>query len=58
MLVPGGRNGAIGTARITKQAVLVGATVVAAADRESVTTNALAAEGLGLVTSRGAAAAP
>ncbi len=54
VIVPGGRNGSLGTARVTRQAALVAATVVVAADRESVTTSALAAEGLGVVASRGA----
>ena len=58
VVLPGGRNGALSTARLTRQAVLIGATVAVAADRESVTTSALAAEGLGVVTRRGAAAAP
>jgi hypothetical protein len=40
------------TARTTRQAVGLGATVVAAADRESVTTSELAAEGLAVVTRR------
>lgn len=53
VIVPGGRNGALATGRVTRQAVLAGATVVAVADRESVAANALAAEGLGLVTTRG-----
>lgn len=52
VVVPGGRNGALSTARITRQAVAVGATVVVVADRESVSSNALAAEGLGVVTRR------
>ena len=58
VVLPGGRNGALSTARLTRQAVLIGATVAVAADRESVTSSALAAEGLGVVTRRGAAAAP
>jgi Kef-type K+ transport system membrane component KefB len=52
VVVPGGRNGAMATARTTRQAVGLGATVVAAADRESVTTSELAAEGLAVVTRR------
>jgi hypothetical protein len=52
VIVAGGHNGALGTARITKQAVNGGAAVIVAADRESVTTGALAAEGLGVVTVR------
>ncbi len=58
VVLPGGRNGALSTARLTRQAVRIGATVAVAADRESVTTSELAAEGLGVVTRRGAAAAP
>ena len=58
MVVPGGRNGAMATARATRQAVGVGATVVAAADRESVTTSELAAEGLAVVTRRAVGALP
>ena len=56
VVVPGGRNGALSTAKVTRQAALIGATVVVAADRESVTASALAAESLGVVTRRGAAA--
>jgi hypothetical protein len=56
VVVAAGRNGALGTARVTKQAALIGATVVAAADRESVATNVLAAEALGVVTTRGSTA--
>jgi hypothetical protein len=58
IVVPGGRNGALSTARITRQASVTGATVVVAADRESVTSGALAAESLGVVARRGTAAAP
>jgi hypothetical protein len=58
VIVPGGRNGAMATARATRQAVSVGATVVAAADRESVTTSELAAEGLAVVTRRAVGALP
>ena len=58
VIVPGGRNGAMATARATRQAVAVGATVVAAADRESVTTSELAAEGLAVVTRRAVGALP
>ncbi len=48
---PAAATAALATARVTKQATsLVGATILVAADRESVTTNALAAEGLGVVT--------
>ena len=56
VVVPGGRNGALSTAKVTRQAALIGATVVVAADRESVTASAPAAESLGVVTRRGAAA--
>ncbi len=52
VVVPGGRNGALATARHARQAVAAGATVVVAADRESVTSSELAAEGLGVVTRR------
>ena len=58
VVVPGGRNGAMATARATRQAVGLGATVVAAADRESVTTSELAAEGLAVVTRRAVGALP
>jgi hypothetical protein len=58
VVVPGGRNGAMATARATRQAVGAGATVVAAADRESVTTSELAAEGLAVVTRRAVGALP
>ena len=56
VVVPGGRNGALATGRIVRQAAALGATVLAAADRQSVTTAALAAEGLGVVTRRSVAA--
>ena len=52
VVVPGGRNGALSTARATKLATSIGGTILVAADRESVTTSALAAEGLGVVTVR------
>jgi Kef-type K+ transport system membrane component KefB len=58
VVVPGGRNGAMATARATRHAVGLGATVVAAADRESVTTSELAAEGLAVVTRRAVGALP
>jgi Kef-type K+ transport system membrane component KefB len=57
VVVPGGRNGALATARVTKVATSLGCTILVVADRESVTTSALAAEGLGVVTLRPAAAA-
>jgi Kef-type K+ transport system membrane component KefB len=57
LIAPGGRNGALGTARITRLAAALGATVVVVADRESVTTSALAAEGLGVVGTRSTARA-
>lgn len=52
LVVPGGRNGALATARTTKQANLLGATAVVVADRESVTASAMAAESLGVVGTR------
>lgn len=36
VVLPGGRNGALGAARLSKAAALIGCTVVVAADRESV----------------------
>jgi Kef-type K+ transport system membrane component KefB len=54
VIAPGGRNGALGTARTTRLAGMLGSTVVVVADRESVTTSALAAEGLGVVGTRSA----
>jgi hypothetical protein len=52
VLVPGPRNGSVATARLTKQASALGVSIVATADRESVTATARAAEGLGVVTRR------
>jgi len=52
VVVPGGRNGALTTGRVVRQAALLGATVVVVADRESVGSTDIAAEGLGLVTTR------
>lgn len=49
-VVPGGRNGALGTARFAKQAASRGATLVVAADPESVSVSGRAATSLGLVT--------
>ena len=50
VVVPGGRNGAIGTARTTKLATSTGCSILVAADRASVTATDRAAEALGLVT--------
>jgi hypothetical protein len=47
LVAPGGRNGALVTARISKLSVLAGSTFVVAADRESV----LAGDGIGIVGS-------
>ena len=52
VVVPGGRNGALSTGRVTRQAAVLGATVVVAADQQSVGSNDRAAESLGLVTTR------
>lgn len=52
LVVPGGRNGALGTAKLTKASTSVGCTLAVVADRESVSASDRAAEGLGLVTSR------
>jgi Kef-type K+ transport system membrane component KefB len=49
IVVPGGRNGAIDTARTSKNATTVGATVVAVADRTSVTPLDRASTGLNVV---------
>lgn len=49
VVVPGGRNGAIGTARASKSATINGATVVAVADRSSVAPVERAGAGLGVV---------
>jgi Kef-type K+ transport system membrane component KefB len=49
VVVPGGRNGAIGTARASKSATINGATVVAVADRTSVAPVERAGAGLGVV---------
>lgn len=50
VVVPGGRNGALVTARFVKQVSALGSTVVVSADRESVSAASRAADGLGLVT--------
>jgi hypothetical protein len=50
IVVPGGRNGALTTARTTKQATMKGCSIMVAADRESVSASDRAAQGLGLVT--------
>lgn len=54
IVVPGGRNGALPTARFVKQAAALGCTVVVAADRESVSAASRAADGLGLVSTHAA----
>jgi Kef-type K+ transport system membrane component KefB len=57
VVVPGGRNGAIGTARLSKQASMRSATVLAVADRTSVTATERATAGLGVVGMRAGGAA-
>jgi hypothetical protein len=52
VLVPGGRNGALATARSTKQAARRGATVVVVADARSVAALDAAEQGLALVPGR------
>lgn len=54
LVVPGGRNGALGTARLVKQAAAAGCSLLVVADRESVSASARAADGLGLVTTHAA----
>jgi hypothetical protein len=56
LVMPGGRNGALGTARLTKAATALGCSMAIVADRASVSASDRAAEGLGLVTSRTARA--
>jgi Kef-type K+ transport system membrane component KefB len=53
LVVPGGRNGAIATARCTKQAARTGLTIAVVADARSVSALDAAGQGLGLVTGRG-----
>jgi len=50
VVLPGGRNGAIATARASRAATNRGCTIAVVADRESVSATERAAEGLGLVT--------
>jgi Kef-type K+ transport system membrane component KefB len=57
VVVPGGRNGALATARVTREASSRNATIVVCADRDSVASASTAAEGLGVVTVRSAATA-
>ncbi|MEX0848051.1 MAG: cation:proton antiporter [Ilumatobacteraceae bacterium] len=52
LVVPGGRNGALGTAKLIKSATGMGCSIAVVADRESVSASDRAAESLGLVTSR------
>lgn len=52
LVVPGGRNGALGTAKLTKAATAMGCSIAVVADRESVSASDRAAESLGIVTSR------
>ena len=54
MIVPGGRNGALATARVTKQATLRGATIAVVADASAVSALDAAGQGLGLVAGRAA----
>jgi hypothetical protein len=56
LVMSGGRNGALGTARLTKAATALGCSMAIVADRASVSASDRAAEGLGLVTSRTARA--
>jgi Kef-type K+ transport system membrane component KefB len=51
-VVPGGRNGALATARFTKAASRLGASILVIADRASVSAADRAAEGLGIVSTR------
>ena len=52
VIVPGGRNGALATARVTKQATLRGATIAVVADSSAVSALDAAGQGLGLVAGR------
>jgi Kef-type K+ transport system membrane component KefB len=54
VIVPGGRNGALATARVTKQATLRGATIAVVADSSAVSALDAAGQGLGLVAGRAA----
>lgn len=51
VVMPGGRNGALSTARTTKLVAARGATILVATDREAVATADLAAERLGVIPS-------
>lgn len=50
VVMPGGRNGALSTARTTRLVAAKGATILIATDRAAVSTTDLAAERLGLLT--------
>lgn len=52
LVVPGGRNGALATARLVKVASGVGATLVVVADRESVSSSGTLSDGLGIMPVR------
>jgi Kef-type K+ transport system membrane component KefB len=52
LVVPGGRNGALTTARLTRLASATGCTIVVVADRTAVSAVDRAAQGLGLVNTR------
>jgi Kef-type K+ transport system membrane component KefB len=52
LVMPGGRNGALATARLSKVATGVGATLMVVADRASVSAPGGRAEGLGIMPSR------
>jgi Kef-type K+ transport system membrane component KefB len=51
-VLPGGRNGALATARFTKGATRLGSSILVVADRSSVSAADRAAEGLGIVSTR------
>jgi hypothetical protein len=52
IVVPGGQNGALATARVTRQAARAGLTIVVVADARSVSALDVASQGLGLVPGR------
>jgi hypothetical protein len=52
IVVPGGQNGSVATARVTRQATRSGLTIVVVADARSVSALDVASQGLGLVTGR------
>ena len=52
IVVPGGQNGSVATARVTRQATRSGLTIVVVADARSVSALEVASQGLGLVTGR------